>query len=232
MDISNILRDRLKPELNCIYHEPRHVGGDGGWFCREHALHVYLVAQLLDVPVSIIGGEFTVWFDDLRELTSLGGTHLNGHYWNSLGRTAPLDLSLSFRTIVPPEHDIGFVFGDMTDGVYNVLSADSEEAFLAQTNSDMPLPRSICYFPRQTVNVSACELLSDPYSLLIKPEFMPLTEKYGDDIFNRVTLHLFRVAEGRTAPTYKFCSNFHAAMEHIRTHNKNATKKLRELLNI
>ena len=96
MDFVNGLIEKVKPELNHIYTEKPFVtagGGDFGWFCREHALHLYGVATLLGKNAEICVGDVLLRRPQGDSFYSIGAT--SGHAWCCIDELAPVDVSLT-----------------------------------------------------------------------------------------------------------------------------------------
>ena len=60
MNFPDLHSTKVKPELNHIYTEPEHTmtGLDCGWYCREHALYLQVLALLLEQSAAICLGDF------------------------------------------------------------------------------------------------------------------------------------------------------------------------------
>lgn len=122
MDLLQIISDRIKPELNQLYYE--------NWlpdtlFCREHAFHIYILCRALGKAGGIQGGNFSAHVTERRtqysDCRSDGTSVSDGHYWNRVDQTWPVDVSISFRNWCPPAQDIGLVFESDHNGVFDVM---------------------------------------------------------------------------------------------------------------
>ncbi|MBA4020277.1 MAG: hypothetical protein C0483_24210 [Pirellula sp.] len=186
-----IFRTQIKPELNKLYTEPPTLTDDGdwGWFCREHALHTYFLAKLFGFHATIRRGDL------IGKLPSGGGINSAGcssdHVWCQIEDVVPVDLSATF------EYFIGFpsialVFG-AREGRTDVVDYVAEH-FDGYAVNRVQRP-VLAYREKQMVALTDQQLLDDPYSFLNPGGW---GKQFGLDIFNKITLHLFEVACGRS----------------------------------
>lgn len=102
INIQDILKFAVKPDLNCIYTEPLHdvEGGlDFGWFCKEHALHAHILMNLLGVPSKLVIGDIGVRYENMVYSTLDDPAD---HAWCLIGNKQPLDLSVTFNLARTP----------------------------------------------------------------------------------------------------------------------------------
>ena len=113
MDFADILHRKVKPELNHIYTERPYVtsgGLDCGWFCREHALHLYALAILLRKSAEICLGDFVVHRPRGDTYYSVGDA--SDHAWCRIDGCSPVDVSVTVKYLYPDIPDLGVVYGD------------------------------------------------------------------------------------------------------------------------
>ena len=116
MDFIKGLIEKVKPELNHIYTEKPSLtaeGGDFGWFCREHALHLYGVATLLGKNAEICVGDVLLRRPQGAPFHSIGVP--SGHAWCCLDGLDPVDVSLTVKDIYPDLPDIKLIYGARLD---------------------------------------------------------------------------------------------------------------------
>jgi hypothetical protein len=114
--IQVLLIEKVKPELNHIYTEKPFVmtgGGDFGWFCREHALHLYGVATLLGKNAEICVGDVLLRLPQGNSFHSIGVP--SGHAWCCIDELAPVDVSLTLKYIYPDLSDVRLIYGERSD---------------------------------------------------------------------------------------------------------------------
>ena len=114
-------------------------------------------------------------------------------------------------------------------GAYDVTYATPVFGETLVAPSDIA-PNTIHYAPMEDVTVGVNDLLDDPYCFLTKPKRNALTELFGKDIFNRVTMHLVRVANDEIQPLHGFIRDVPRAFAKIKDRNANGTVQLRSLL--
>lgn len=134
MDFTEILSKKVKPELNHIYTKRpgfSPLGGrDLGWFCREHALHLYGLARLLKEQADICLGDFILYHPEHDSYHSVGDTR--DHAWCSIGHCTPIDIRLTVRHIYPKIPDVTLIHGSHQDLIadfdlqYHINAPDKE----------------------------------------------------------------------------------------------------------
>jgi hypothetical protein len=200
MDIGATLRKRIAPELNHLYTTspfPLADGSlDGGWYCREHAFHVFILARLFGVDSDIRRGDFIVSVSGFPQIHSLDIT--DDHMWCRVGSMLPVDLSLTLRYFDGlPQLQMPITKAG-TNGSYRVDYTTKE------VDPERCRDKSIVLIEREVVAVSPMELLRDPYRLLHPPnpaDSMNWDARYGPEIYARITLHCLRVATGHAKTT-------------------------------
>lgn len=229
MNFSTELRDRIKPELNHIYYEDHRPDTI---FCREHAFHVHILSLMLGHSASIVNGNFAVHITEKRthhsDTRSDGVVTPDGHYWNRIDGHQPVDTSISFRGWLPPETDIGLVWDADLKGNFDVV-VTTDASMYAQTKTTYSDNRNIVYLQHRQIEPNPEVLLEDPYSLLITPS-QPLTQDHGPQIFDKITLHLYMVAQRRRRPLYPDRPSFAKTMKTIKSGNKNARRTIIEMI--
>jgi hypothetical protein len=101
---------KIKPELNHIYTDPplwTPTGRDLGWYCREHALHVYSLAKLLGKRAEICLGDFALIRPGASSFSSIDDT--SDHAWCCIDGRVPIDLSITVKYIYPDIDDIKII---------------------------------------------------------------------------------------------------------------------------
>lgn len=197
MDFIHGLIEKVKPELNHIYTERPFLtaeGKDFGWFCREHALHLYGVATLLGRQAEICVGDVMLRRPQGDSFHSIGAT--SGHAWCCINELAPVDVSLTMKYIYPDLPDVKLIYGEHSDLAASFhlryLINESAEVFrrLGETNDLL-----IAYNEKNRYRFDLLELLAHPFQFLYKPpQGMPtFPELHGTDVFFAITYHCYRL---------------------------------------
>ena len=217
--VEHIFQNGIKPELNSLYRDRENPSA---MFCREHAFHIYLLSLMLGFDASIVYGHvaaYDVQTGSTRDsFQRSDGSYLtDGHYWNRVGQHYPVDASISFRSWLKPEHDIGMVCDRDTSGIFDITTADIPGTGRTVMNTQS---RSyVTYYRNNEICPDPEYLIDNPYSLLIKPAAAE-TERLH--IFSKITLHLFDIASGRTSPFFKARCSQSRVLKLIDGRHKNA----------
>ena len=171
MDFADILHRKVKPELNHIYTEKPHVtsgGLDCGWFCREHALHIYALAILMRKSTEICKGDFVLHRPLGDTYYSVGDA--SDHAWCRIEGCSPVDASMTVKYLYPDIPDIGIVYGDRSDLAKGFsiehCSGISDQQLMEFSIRDT---LTIAYNEKTTQQHSLLNLLSDPFQFLHRP---------------------------------------------------------------
>ena len=233
MDLIKGLTEKVKPELNHIYTgRPLSalVGMDLGWFCREHALHLYGLARLLGRKVEICVGDFVLRRPGGDSITSIGDA--DDHAWCCIDGIAPVDVSLTLKHIYKDLLDVKLIYGECSDVWapfhlrYRVNELD--DVFREQMNSDDLL---IGYNEKNRCHYDLLELLTNPFQFLLRPPpGMPtFPEVHGDDVFFAITYHCYRLLAEDIKPLSKY-RDPKETIRGIMKFNSDAKKRIEQLL--
>ncbi len=113
MKICEALRRSVRLELNHIYTEKPFeapTGTDMGWFCREHALHVTALAELLGESAQLCRGDIIVRIPGEITVYTMGSG--DDHAWCRVDGKAPVDASMTLRHLAPNETDVSAICPD------------------------------------------------------------------------------------------------------------------------
>lgn len=116
MQFTEILSQMVKPELNHIYTEPpqrMNHGLDCGWYCREHALHLYGLAVLMRKYAEICLGDFILRRPGWESCHSVGDA--SNHAWCRIDKCWPVDVSMNVKHIYTDIPDVSLIYGNMSD---------------------------------------------------------------------------------------------------------------------
>ena len=203
MNFQDELRDKVKPELNHIYSEPPRRMPDGswecGWFCREHALHLFVLARLAHLSSEILLGDYLVTTPDGNGTSSLDDAM--DHAWCSVGEDVPVDISLTLKFMFPSAPRVSIVFGESATSPYQIrYYRDTEPQAVWEACSDVS--SLIAYRESHAFRVEPVDLLERPFQFLhAPPAGCPrLTDTYGEDFFFRVTQHCYKLLTGQARP--------------------------------
>ncbi len=198
MNLETLLRDVIKPELNGIYTEPpasRAGGADMGFFCREHAYHSFFLCKMLGHDAAINRGELAFSFDDSLVYRTLGSGA--DHAWCQVQDIVPVDLSINFQFYETRPPNVDIVYGSGQRGAYSISYLADVDEYERWVDAESPSPR-IAYLKRETVGISAIDLLDDAYRFLVKPPSGGMGKIFGRHIFSSINLHLLDLANGKT----------------------------------
>ena len=233
MNFPDVISQRVKPELNHIYTErpTRQSGGlDCGWYCREHALHLYCLATLMGKTSEICLGDFVLHRPGGDSYHSVGDD--SDHAWCRIDDCAIVDASMTVRHLYPDIPDIALVYGnrpDLAPGFvidYRVNAPDEQFRHLVGTDR-----RVIGYNEKRRLGYSATELLSDPFRFLFRPPpgRPTMQEIYGADVFYAITHHCYRLVVERTKPLHHY-RDPKGTVAQILKYNPNAKDSIEALL--
>ncbi len=233
MKFRDILKTKIKPELNNIYTEKPCImptGIDFGWFCREHALHLFVLGKLLGYEVNICTGDFLVNVPGEKFITSIGDNA--DHAWCCINNKSPIDISLCLRHIYPMLPDISVVFGtsnidDSTFKILNFINEDDNKILdLSSSNSNL-----VVYNEKNRLEFNAIELLKNPYMFLLPPPIgsPKFTEIYCEDIFYKITYHCYKIATENIKPLFSYRDS-KSSIKRISKFNPRAKKEIINIL--
>jgi hypothetical protein len=225
MSLRSVFETAIKPELNAIYVEPPFMmegGWDCGWFCREHALHTYVLASMLHQSASIRTGDFVIDSEDVTGITSINSGA--DHAWCEIEGIMPVDLSMTFVHSKGRFPYLPIVYGTKAAGRFDVRYFLSDDDLVNESGAGS---FAISYVERQTIKPDVKELLEFPYQFLYAPPagLKKWTEIHGLEIFSKTTAHLYRLAKGYLKP---LCRRRSAKqiIKFIKSHYPNAVRDI------
>jgi len=231
MDLEQTLRDRIKPELNFLYTEKpgwREGGNDFGWFCREHAYHTYFLCRMLAGDAEIVRGHVSLHAADGEEVLSSFGED-SDHAWVRVRDVCPVDLSFTLEYFDVDLPSIDLVYGRGQRGGYFVTYETGQRDNKRNVPPDL---HHLRYAEHEVVSVTPESLLIDPFNLLKPGKRGGLAAELGNDIFDRITYHLYRVAIGEIDPFRAYVRPWQQAMKRIKAKNPDASQLVRRLLQL
>ena len=196
--ICDVLLGGAKAALNHLYTvPPRHFsdgGWDAGWFCREHALHVCALAEMLGHRAELCGGELVLDLpaDSYRlAMVSTGADH----FWCKVDGLAPIDASLTLRLLDDiTQPDVALIAPDCPEqrsGIelrYTHRMGIDNIARRMNGNAGPLLHYNLQSAHRPNYGA----LLDAPYSFLIRSS-PTLLDLFGADVFFAITAYLYRL---------------------------------------
>jgi hypothetical protein len=233
MDLVKGLTEKVKPELNHIYTEkPSWAvdGGDFGWFCREHALHLYGIGRLLGQDVEICVGDVMLRGPQGDTRHSIGIP--DGHAWCCIDKLAPVDVSLTIKHIYPDIPDVKLIYGgysDLSEPFHiRYLVNESAEIFCQLGKLDKLL---VGYNEKKRYRFDLLDLLAHPFQFLHKPPPMRPTfpELHGTDVFFAITYHCYRLLTEDVRPLFRHCDP-KQTVRRIMKFNPSAKQRIEQLL--
>lgn len=204
MNICQVLVKSVRAELNHAYTERPFQTRDGldmGWFCREHALHVTALSEILGEVAHLCCGDVMVVIPGSIVISTVGSGA--DHAWCRVDGLVPVDASLTLQffdtgrrdvdVICPacPQHLAGFALQ------YNIGLAD--DAFVAAARTGMPV---IAYNEKKVFRPHYADLLANPFSFLHPTPLgsRSFQQIHGNDVYFAVTAHLYDLARDMTRP--------------------------------
>lgn len=227
--IPDELRTAIKPDLNLIYTEkPFFVasGADFGWFCREHAFHTYILGSLLNLEPAIVHGEISFRVGANRHTTLSTDAD---HAWCRLAGVVPVDLSVEFRYYLDYPA-VPIVQGTNESSPYTVVYLPADRAEESRSLLD-ERELMIIYVEREVLTPDPLRLIDDPYSFLLPPppKLPKFTDIHGADVFDRVTMHCYKLVKGNAKSVALYCDE-KTGLEKMLKWNNGATSELRRRL--
>ncbi|MBI2398389.1 MAG: hypothetical protein HYV17_11375 [Xanthomonadales bacterium] len=199
LKICDALLRGAKAGLNHLYTVPPliHPGGwDAGWYCREHALHVGALAEMMGHRAELCGGDLVVDLPADQYRMAMVSTGAD-HFWCKVDDQAPIDASLTLRHLDVTHPDVALIASDCPEhrsgfelrythrmGIDNLIRRlhGNERPVLHYNVQDSHRP-------------DYAKLLDAPYGFLIKSQ-PTLLELHGADVMFAITAYLFRLAHG------------------------------------
>lgn len=204
-------------------------GLDMGWFCREHAFHLYLVALSAGLDAEICLGHFFVRSATGETAQSVGET--DDHAWCAIGEDVPVDISIKFTHLQGME-EVPIVFGQQR-GVekpwkIDYTSRKSDEEFL---NSVKFKKGIIAYNEAKRITISPIELLQDPFVFLHQPSkgSPDFKDMHGENVFWQITYHCYRLLNDDAKPLHIY-RDPNQVVKGIIKFNPEAKEKLIDIL--
>lgn len=207
-NFAEILARKVKPELNHIYTERpalKNGGRDCGWYCREHALHLYGLALLLGKKANICLGDFILHRPGEDSYYSVGDR--SGHAWCRIGDCTPVDLSMTVKYIYPDLPDVKLIYGSRPEfatgfSIESHVAAPDEE-FMETANDDKLV---MAYNERSNVSYSLTDVLSNPFQFLLQPPrgSLSLQAQFGADVFFAITYHCYKLVTEDIKPLCRY----------------------------
>jgi hypothetical protein len=225
MNILKTFRKVIAAELNHLYTVPPFQapsGLDCGWYCREHAMHAFLVARMFGAEAFLVSGDFAISSPAIA-VHSIGSG--DGHSWCSINGIIPVDLSITFKYFKGVSQLNSPIAGSGKNGEWKIRYSKDDsivDSFSDHTNE-------IALIERKIEKHNENDILQNPYCFIHPPaETGPPSwhTLYGQDIYARITLHCFSLATGHNKSIrHKFTStgavkyisdNYHEAVNIIR----------------
>ena len=233
MNFPDILAKKVRLELNHIYTEPPQqtsTGLDCGWYCREHAFHLYALASIMRKPAEICLGDYILRRPNSDTFHSVGDE--SDHAWCRIEDCALVDVSMTVKYIYPDIPNVDLIYGNRPDLAkpfaieHHVDIPDDQFRNLA--NSDSLL---IAYNEKARLRPSPLELLSDPFGFLHRPPpgSRSFPEIFGDDVFYSITYHCFRLITEESKPLCLYRDPL-STVRQIMKYNPNAKDVIEHLL--
>ena len=232
MDVIKALL-KVKPELNHIYTERpfnAHTGSDLGWFCREHALHIYGLAKLLNLQANICLGDFVLRRPGGESFTSLGDK--SDHAWCTISNASPVDVSFTVKYIYTDIKDISLIYSDNHDlsspfNVHHLINIDDEKFDKLQDSDEL----LIAYNEKSKIEINVIDLFENPFQFLHMPSpgMSTFPKIFGDDVFYAITVHCYKIIMEDISPLYSY-RNPKETVKGIMKFNPDAKERFLRLL--
>ena len=93
--LKEVLTTKCKKELNQLYWQGL-TNLDFGWFCREHALHIFLILAIYGYNPFLARGHVCVQMnEDENPLCTINSGMQDAHVWVGVDELVPIDLSIN-----------------------------------------------------------------------------------------------------------------------------------------
>lgn len=225
------MASKIKPELNLIYTEQPFdtpEGADCGWFCREHAYHLYFLLHLWGFKCRICKGHILV-ISNRNYLTTISTD--TDHAWCEAEEVQPIDLSMTLKYFQDFE-DVSLIFGKGRSefSVYDIQHMTKIDNIDLKEYIESKEPR-IIYFRSEEMGFSSEQLLDNPYSLLHRPRSgtIGFIEYHGNEILDMITMHCNKLALGIGRPLFGIYDRV-SAIRRIKKQNIGAQEEIRRLI--
>lgn len=204
MKICEVLTKSVRSELNDAYTErpfQTPEGLDIGWFCREHALHVAALSEILGGTAHICCGDVMVIVPGTIVISTVGSG--SDHAWCQVDDLVPVDASVTLQFFDTGRRDVDVVCPDCPqylagfDLQYHVNVPD--DAFVAAARTGKPV---IAYNQKTVLRFDYADLLANPFSFLhpMPAGVRSFQQIHGTDVYFAVTAHLYDLASEKTRP--------------------------------
>ena len=233
MNLINQIILKVKPELNHIYTEKPFMTQDGldlGWYCREHALHLYGLAILLGMKAKICNGDFILYYPYRDSYNSVRDN--SDHAWCNINEQGPMDISITIRHVYEDLEDIKMISFQQPNlcSPFQLKYAANQagDSFLSLSDGDSPL---IAYNEKKAKSYDLSDLLMEPFQFLFRPPkgFPTFPEIYGEDVFYAITYHCYRLVMEDIRPLYRY-RDTSGTVKGIMKFNPNAKHHILEIL--
>ncbi len=230
IDIEAVLREKIKPELNFLYTEQPFDapgGHDFGWFCHEHAYLTFFVLRMLGVACTIKQGDIEII--DGQE-TGVSTFNTSGyHYWIHADNACPIDLSVTLQHIRPDLPSVPLIYGPGQAGEY-LVNYEVEGGHTVKDDQGESQLIPIRYMERDKLHLTPAQLIEDPHTFVPRPKSRGLVDLLGGDIYERISVHLYRIARGEIGPYFSYVRPAKKAFRRIKDKNPEATDVIRRIL--
>jgi hypothetical protein len=238
MNIQKRIAGLVKLELNHLYTVPPFKGDgylDCGWYCREHALHCFVLCHMFGIGCELICGDFTVAPGlPLAAVTSPDAKA--DHVWCQTDDSCPFDLSMTFHLFGGGESANAAIGPQLAGGItapgqngdFSVIYT-KDESFFRSLSETPPVVPWIGFLERQRLGIPIFDLLQDPFLLLHRPPRGGWAELHGASIFNKISLHLYKLAKGHVAPL-RATHSPQEAVQTIRARYSASTQKVERII--
>jgi hypothetical protein len=219
-------------ELNHIYTEkPRNNEKsrniEFGWFCREHAMHLFILSRLLGYKSEIHLGDFRLHTES-NTYTSYKSDF--DHAWCSINCVEPIDFSVSLIYLEPE-----YTKNTMVYGCSNSKSELNVELYNKE-NDDKLFSRerkinTITYNKKKVVSISPLDLLENPFQFLFSPPsgYPNFIQFFGADVFYQITWHCYRIVNESIKPLHNYRDSI-STVKGIIKFNPDARIKVQNIL--
>ncbi len=218
-----------KRELNLLYTTPpatRNGAWDEGWYDREHAYHTYFLLRLLGEEAAIEIGQFAVCAPN-ASIATYGSDATQA--WCATSTVAPIDLSMDFRYRATAPQLSGPIAGcEAPNGDYSIFYCRDAASFESWLDAPSTGP-SIGFLATDAPVPDFATLLDHPETFFHSGNDGELLRLYGPEIFCRITMHVYKVAQGHVPPLAGKL-DARAAFQHIRGNYQSSRLKIHRML--
>ncbi len=195
-----------------------------GWFCREHALHTLQLLAIFNQKGYAVEGQVYVQMPNGTAFSTLNTG--SSHVWVYAEGIGPVDLSIN------TEHFGGAILNYMwgkPDPVIPFLYTKDKKDYIKWV-AELKDGVGMAYLEEKRLSPTVDQTIKNPASLVFIPPDGGILKTIAPNVFEAITIHLFKVIKSEAKPIMPHRSDWASAMRAIAGWNKDAHEKLLSLV--